>query len=192
MQCRRPGFDPWVGKIPWRKEWQPTPVFLPGESHGQRSLALQSMGSQRVRPNQVTNAHDLAAITGCFLFLCLFFTSLSTRTESQRVFSIKQSILVSQQIAVTCLTYCMCRVHRTVTVILIFLPSQLLPVSPRLASSHCFISSEAANSGAVEPGAHGSHVGLSAPFPQMAVISEGRRREARPLSHQKPPVIVFM
>ena len=29
---------PWVGKIPWRREWQPTPVFLPGESHGQRSL----------------------------------------------------------------------------------------------------------------------------------------------------------
>jgi len=31
-------FDPWVGKIPWRKAWQPTPVFLPGVSHGQRSL----------------------------------------------------------------------------------------------------------------------------------------------------------
>ena len=31
-------FDPWVGKIPWRRAWQPTPVFLPGESHGQRSL----------------------------------------------------------------------------------------------------------------------------------------------------------
>ena len=30
---------PWVGKIPWRRAWQPTPVFLPGESHGQRSLA---------------------------------------------------------------------------------------------------------------------------------------------------------
>ena len=30
--------DPWVGKIPWRKEWQPTPVILPGESHGQRRL----------------------------------------------------------------------------------------------------------------------------------------------------------
>ena len=38
LQCRRPGFDPWVGKIPWRRAWQPTPVFLPGESHGQRSL----------------------------------------------------------------------------------------------------------------------------------------------------------
>ena len=37
-QCRRRGFDPWVGKIPWRKKWQPMPVLLPGKSHGQRSL----------------------------------------------------------------------------------------------------------------------------------------------------------
>jgi len=35
LQCRRPRFDPWVGKIPWRREWLPTPVFWPGESHGQ-------------------------------------------------------------------------------------------------------------------------------------------------------------
>ena len=33
------GFDPWVGKIPWKRKWQPTPVFLPGKSHGQWSLA---------------------------------------------------------------------------------------------------------------------------------------------------------
>ena len=38
-QCRRPGFDPWVRKIPWRRKWQPSPVFLPGKSHGQRNLA---------------------------------------------------------------------------------------------------------------------------------------------------------
>ena len=38
-QYRRPGFDLWVRKIPWRREWQTTPVFLPGEFHGQRSLA---------------------------------------------------------------------------------------------------------------------------------------------------------
>ena len=40
-QCRRykrHGFDPWVGKVPWRRAWQPMPVFLPGESHGQRCL----------------------------------------------------------------------------------------------------------------------------------------------------------
>jgi hypothetical protein len=36
------GFDPWVMKIPWRRSWQPTPVFLPGESHRQRSLASYS------------------------------------------------------------------------------------------------------------------------------------------------------
>ena len=35
---RNMGFDPWVGKIPWRRALQPTPVFLPGESYGQRSL----------------------------------------------------------------------------------------------------------------------------------------------------------
>ena len=35
----RYGFDPWVGNTPWRREWQPIAVFLPGESHGQRSLA---------------------------------------------------------------------------------------------------------------------------------------------------------
>ena len=32
------GFDPWVGTIPWRRAWQPAPVFFSGESHGQRSL----------------------------------------------------------------------------------------------------------------------------------------------------------
>ena len=41
-QCRRHkrrGFDPWVGKISWRRKWQPTPVFLSAKSHGHRSLA---------------------------------------------------------------------------------------------------------------------------------------------------------
>ena len=36
--CKKPRFDPWVGKIPWRRKWQPTPASLPGESHGRRSL----------------------------------------------------------------------------------------------------------------------------------------------------------
>ena len=39
LQCRRLRFDPWVEKISWRRKWQPTLIFLPGESHGQRSLA---------------------------------------------------------------------------------------------------------------------------------------------------------
>ena len=38
-RCKRCKFDPWVGKIPWRRKWPLAPVFLPGESHAQRSLA---------------------------------------------------------------------------------------------------------------------------------------------------------
>ena len=38
LQFERPGFDPWVGKIPWRRKWQPTPVILPGKFHGWRNL----------------------------------------------------------------------------------------------------------------------------------------------------------
>ena len=47
LQCRRPGFDSWVRKIPWRRQWQPTPDFLPGKSHGQRRLAGYSPLDQK-------------------------------------------------------------------------------------------------------------------------------------------------
>ena len=46
--ARDPSLVFWVGKIPWRRAWQPTAVFLPGESHGQRGLAGYT-GSQKVR-----------------------------------------------------------------------------------------------------------------------------------------------
>ena len=49
-QCRRRkrcGFNPWVRKIPWRREWPPTPVFLPGEPHGQRSLVGYSLWTHK-------------------------------------------------------------------------------------------------------------------------------------------------
>ena len=48
-QCRRYkscGFSPWVGKFPWGRAWQPTPVFLPGKSHAQRSFGGGSPGSE--------------------------------------------------------------------------------------------------------------------------------------------------
>ena len=55
-QCRRTGFDPWVRKIPWRREWIPIPVFFPGEFHGQRSLkCLQFTGLQKARNDVATN-----------------------------------------------------------------------------------------------------------------------------------------
>ena len=51
-QCRICGFDSQIRKFPWRREWQPTPVFLPGKFHGQRGLL--SVVSQRVRHGLVT------------------------------------------------------------------------------------------------------------------------------------------
>ena len=42
-RCKRQGFDPWVGKSPWSKKWQPTSVFLPRKFHGQRSLAVHGV-----------------------------------------------------------------------------------------------------------------------------------------------------
>ena len=50
LQCRRPRFNPWVRKIPWRRKWQPTPVSLPGKiSWTEEPGGLKSMGLQRVR-----------------------------------------------------------------------------------------------------------------------------------------------
>ena len=86
-QCRRHRFDLWVGKIPWRRKWQPTPVFLPGKSHGQRRLAgYSSRGHRSVRHNLVTKtnshlarsklnnkttSHSQMTQTHVFILLCL-------------------------------------------------------------------------------------------------------------------------
>ena len=47
-------FDPWVRKIPWRRAWQPTPAFLPGESHGQRGLGAAVHGAAESDMIEVT------------------------------------------------------------------------------------------------------------------------------------------
>ena len=60
MQFGRPGFDPCIGKIPWRKQWQLTPIlFLSGEFHGQRSLASYSPWGHKESDTtkQLTHSH---------------------------------------------------------------------------------------------------------------------------------------
>ena len=60
QKTRRRGFDPWVGKIPWRRKWHLTPVLVPGESHGQRSLAGYSPWVHKESDTtQHTGAHSL-------------------------------------------------------------------------------------------------------------------------------------
>ena len=63
-QCRRHGFDPWVRKIPWRREWLPTPVSLPGESHGQRSLAGYSPGVAESDKTERLSTHTVTTGLG--------------------------------------------------------------------------------------------------------------------------------
>ena len=65
-QCRRHkrhGFDPWARKIPWRREWQPTPVFLLGKFHGQRSLeAYSPWGSEKSDTTEHIHTHKGSSV----------------------------------------------------------------------------------------------------------------------------------
>ena len=68
-QCRRPRFHPWIGKIPWRREWQPTWVLLPGESHGQRSPVVYSpWGHKKL---DIAELLTLSLITPYHIFICI-------------------------------------------------------------------------------------------------------------------------
>jgi len=65
LKCRRPRLDPWVEKIPWKTDWLPTPVFLPGEFHGQRSLVFHSLWS--CKESDMTE--QLTLIVTCIIVL---------------------------------------------------------------------------------------------------------------------------
>ena len=85
LQCERPGFDPWVGKIALRRKWHPTPVLLPWKSHGRRSLVqatIHGVAKSRARLSDFTfflslslptepcgkpRNHSISALLGCFL-----------------------------------------------------------------------------------------------------------------------------
>ena len=85
-QCRRQErcrFNPWVGRIPWRRAWKRTPGFLPGESHGQRGLVGYSQGHKESDTTDVTLPHAPYRMRASFCelgrYLCLFVTLTSLR-----------------------------------------------------------------------------------------------------------------
>ena len=79
--CGRSGFNSWVGKMPWRSKWQPTPVFLPGEFYGQRSLVgyspwgrKQSDMTGRLNWTELTTVlQHVTAILIWYCSLCFWF-----------------------------------------------------------------------------------------------------------------------
>ena len=70
---KRLGFDPWVGKILWRREWPSSPVFLPGKCHGQRGLVGYSPRDPRVRHNRLTEQAHTKATT---LVKCIWYEAI--------------------------------------------------------------------------------------------------------------------
>ena len=91
-QCRRCGFNPWVRKTPWRRKWQPTQVFLPGNSQGQRSLVGNSpWGHKRLGHDWVIKQHPITT-------LCL---------NSTLCFALEEVLFLLPLDLYTCLSFCL-------------------------------------------------------------------------------------
>ena len=88
LQCRRPGFDPWVGKIPWRRNWQSTPVFLPGEFHGQRSPVGYSPWDHKELDMTEQLTHTLHILKGIKWNKSLYLESHRHSLSSCEVFNV--------------------------------------------------------------------------------------------------------
>ena len=92
-RCRRHkkcGFDPWIGRIPWRRAWQPTPVFLPGEFHGQKSLVgFSPQGCKELYTTEVTQhacnkVNSRTASRTCFQYFSNIHVSGGDREKNER------------------------------------------------------------------------------------------------------------
>ena len=105
LQFERLRFDPWVGKILWRRKWQSTPIFLPGKSHGRRSLAGYS--SWEHKESDMTEQHHFQFLNSlvwwasqilsvaCWCFkLCLFYLYSTSRWS--KPFWWKKNFLLSK------------------------------------------------------------------------------------------------
>ena len=89
LQCGRPGFDPWVRKILWRRKWQSNPVFLPGESHGWRSLIGYSpWGRKELDTTEQLHLHLTSLATGLEK---VSFHSNPKERQCQRVLKLSHS-----------------------------------------------------------------------------------------------------
>ena len=82
-QCKRLGFDPWVGKIPKRRKWQPTPAFLPGKFHGQRSLVVHRVWKSWMHSWAQVTQHNKRHCRRANLHVWAKQVSMSTLSENR-------------------------------------------------------------------------------------------------------------
>ena len=110
-QCRRHGFNPWVGKITWRRKWQPTPGFLPGKSHGQRSLSGYSpWGDKRVKHDLAIKQQHLVQNLFYIIVRCIVFSQraswcsnhmFSSSHTSRDLFSYQSAVVLFSHLPVS-------------------------------------------------------------------------------------------
>ena len=125
MQSRRPGLNPWAGKICWRREWLPTPVFWPGEFQWQ-AMGLQRVGTQL---SDFTFKLYCFYLNVCFGFRLLSFTSFSiweVRLLSRKLYSFKYNNLNSTLAYEDCF-HCIPRGLICCVFIFIYIKVQLTP-----------------------------------------------------------------
>ena len=88
---QRPVFGPWVGKIPWRREWLPTTVFLPGEFHGQSSLAGYSSWdnkeSDTIERLSIKKKNEYGNQNGFYFNKCIHTTSMHMCVTGKKIYS---------------------------------------------------------------------------------------------------------
>ena len=86
QEAKEMQFDPWDRKIPWRRAWQPTPLFLPGKSHGQRNLVGYSPeGHKELDTTEVTEhtcTHICVCVYVCVRVCVYQFSSVSRSVAS--------------------------------------------------------------------------------------------------------------
>ena len=95
-QYRRPGFDPRVGKIPWRRKWQPTPVFLLGEFHGQRILTEYSPWGHKQSDTTEQLSLSLSSLKATYVYIDSCSSIKSLLGKFGGGFSLSQQPLVKQ------------------------------------------------------------------------------------------------
>ena len=92
LQCGRPGFNPWVGKIPWERKWQPTPVLLPGKSRGRRILEGYSpWGCKESDMTEWLHFHFLQCLYFSFTYFTLYGTLSRTPGLSSSLYEATRS-----------------------------------------------------------------------------------------------------